>query len=185
MESHPLHARPSATREGIIAGLIGASAVAVWCLMLDSIAGRPFFTPAVLGAALFDLAGAGFGGRGLLTHVIAYTVVHVAAFVAVGLIAARAMATLDRRPSLWAGLLALFLVFELGFAAIMAVLSRSPLFGAIAWYQFGSANLLAAALMGRYLWRAHHPAFEERWLERTSEERHAGTAGPADVRRAG
>ena len=46
MESH------NPAREGAIAGIIGASVVALWFLMVDSIAGRPFFTPAVLGASL-------------------------------------------------------------------------------------------------------------------------------------
>ena len=46
----------------------------------------------------------------------------------------------------------------------VAVLSQSPLFGTIAWYQLGAANLLAAYSMGRYLWRAHHPAADERWV---------------------
>ena len=37
-------------REGFIAGLIGAGAVALWFLIVDTIAGRPFFTPAMLGS---------------------------------------------------------------------------------------------------------------------------------------
>src|SRR6266699_2506500 len=40
-------------REGFIAGLIGAAAVALWFLIVDVIAGRPFFTPAMLGSAVF------------------------------------------------------------------------------------------------------------------------------------
>jgi len=40
-------------REGFIAGLIGAGAVALWFLIVDVIAGRPFFTPAMLGSAVF------------------------------------------------------------------------------------------------------------------------------------
>jgi hypothetical protein len=158
MESH------NPVREGAIAGIIGASAVALWFLMVDSIAGRPFFTPAILGASLFDLLGGGFGGRGLVTHVAAYTVIHFAAFIVIGIAAAVLMNVLDRRPSLLIGFVGLFLVFEVCVLGAVAVLSRSPLFGTIAWYQLGAANLLAAFLMGRYLWRAHHPAVEERWV---------------------
>ena len=151
-------------REGFIAGLVGATAVALWFLIIDTLAGRPFFTPAVLGASLFDLLGAGFGGRGLVTHVAAYTVLHFAAFIAIGLTAAVLMNVLDRKPSWLVGFVALFVVFEICVVALLGLLSRSPLFGAIAWYQLGAANLLAAFLMGRYLWRAHHPAVEERWV---------------------
>jgi len=158
MESH------NPTREGTIAGIIGASSVALWFLMVDSIAGRPFFTPAILGASLFGLLGGGFGGRGLATHVAAYTVVHFAAFILIGIAAAMVMNALDRRPSLLVGFVALFLVFELCVIGAVALLSRSPLFGTIAWYQLGAANLLAAFFMGRYLWRAHHPAVDERWV---------------------
>ena len=158
MESH------NPAREGTIAGIIGASAVALWFLMVDSIAGRPLFTPAVLGASLFDLLGGGFGGRGLFTHVAAYTVIHFAAFILIGIGAAMLMNVLDRRPSLLVGLIGLFLVFELCVIGAVAVLSQSPLFGTIAWYQLGAANLLAAYSMGRYLWRAHHPAPDERWV---------------------
>ena len=158
MQSH------SPTREGTVAGIIGAASVALWFLMVDSIAGRPFFTPAVLGASLFDLLGGGFGGRGLSTHVAAYTVVHFAAFIAIGMVAAHLMNVLDRKPSWLVGFAALFFVFELCVFAFVGLLSRSPLFGNIAWYQLGAANLLAAFFMGRYLWRAHHPLVEERWL---------------------
>jgi len=154
----------SPLREGVTAGFIGAASVALWFLMIDSIAGRPFFTPAVLGASLFDLLGAGFGGRGLVTHVAAYTVLHFAAFIIIGLAAAVLMNVLDRKPSWLVGFITLFVVFEICVVALLGLLSRSPLFGAIAWYQLGAANLLAAFLMGRYLWRAHHPAVDERWV---------------------
>src|SRR5260370_34011477 len=40
-------------REGFIAGLIGAAAGALWFLVVDLIAGRPLFTPAMLGSAVF------------------------------------------------------------------------------------------------------------------------------------
>ena len=158
MESH------SPTREGTIAGVIGAASVALWFLMVDSIAGRPLFTPAILGASLFDLLGAGFGGRGLVTHVAVYTAIHFAVFIAIGIAAAGAMNALDRKPSRIVGFGALFFVFEVCVFAAVAVLSRSPLFGSIAWYQLGAANLLAAFCMGRFLWRAHHPAVDERWV---------------------
>src|SRR5947207_14917339 len=40
-------------QEGLIAGLIGAATIAVWFLILDSLSGRPLYTPTVLGSALF------------------------------------------------------------------------------------------------------------------------------------
>jgi hypothetical protein len=152
------------TREGVIAGILGATSVALWFLVVDSLNGRPLFTPAVLGASLFDLLGSGFGGRGLVVHVLVYTLVHYAAFMLVGVAAVQLLHAGERKPSMMLGFLALFIVFELGFYALTTVLARSPLFGEIAWYQFGAANLLAAGLMGFYLWRVHHPVEDLQWI---------------------
>jgi hypothetical protein len=35
-------------REGIITGFIGATAIAIWFLIVDTISGRPFYTPILL-----------------------------------------------------------------------------------------------------------------------------------------
>ena len=40
-------------QDGIIAGILGALAVALWFLIFDSARGRPFYTPSILGTALF------------------------------------------------------------------------------------------------------------------------------------
>ena len=165
--------RRNAMREGLIAGIIGATSVALWFLIIDVIAGRPFFTPAVLGASLFDMLGGGFGGRGLAIHVVVYTLVHYATFVLIGVLAALAFQAAERKPTALVGALLLFLVFELGIYVLTSVLARSPLFGSIAWYQFGAANLLAAGLMGLYLWRVHHPAEYYTWVHAVRGERAA------------
>jgi hypothetical protein len=39
--------------EGIVAGLLGAATIAIWFFIVDVIQGRPFYTPTVLGTALF------------------------------------------------------------------------------------------------------------------------------------
>jgi hypothetical protein len=150
--------------EGTIAGVIGATVVAAWFLIVDSIAGHALVTPAVLGASLFDVVGRG-GERPLLTNVAFYTVVHYAAFVVVGIVAANMVRVAARRPSLGMLFGVLFVVFELGFFAWTAVLAHSPVFRTIAWYQFGAANLLAALVMGRHIWHTYHPATSERWLQ--------------------
>lgn len=43
----------SANVEGIIAGLIGAAILALWFLMIDTLHGRPLYTPSMLGSAIF------------------------------------------------------------------------------------------------------------------------------------
>ena len=44
-------------REGILTGIIGATAVAVWFLIVDTINGHPLYTPRALGAAVFGVLG--------------------------------------------------------------------------------------------------------------------------------
>ena len=89
--------------EGMIAGTIGAAVVAVWFLMYDMAHGRPFTTPALLGAVLFQ----GLRDVGSLritpTLVLEYSLVHWAAFVLVGCTAAVLLAAADRIPGLVAG----------------------------------------------------------------------------------
>ena len=48
----------------------------------------------------------------------------------------------------------LFVAIELGFYGVVAMLQETVL-GNFAWYQILAGNLLAAALMGTYLWRSH------------------------------
>ena len=78
---------PAVYIEGITAGLVGASIIALWFLLIDTIAGRPFYTPAVLGAALFR-DGATLTGEGTVTPslelVLGFTWVHYLIFVLIG-----------------------------------------------------------------------------------------------------
>ncbi|MGQ0767245.1 MAG: hypothetical protein ACT4OZ_16475 [Gemmatimonadota bacterium] len=160
-------------REGLIAGILGAASVALWFFILDAFAGRPFFTPAVLGAALLGAIGGEFGGRGMATHVVIYTVFHFAAFVAVGLAAAWVLRVLEKRPSMVAGFVMLFAMLEIAFLAGTAVVAGSEVFGTYAWWQFGVANVIAAVLMGRYLWRATHPARGWNWERENDSHFHS------------
>ena len=156
-------------RDGVVAGLLGAASVAAWFFLQDLLAGRPFFTPAVLGAAGLQLFGGEFGGRGLVFHVALYTVLHVAFFIALGIAAAVATNSMEQKPSAVNGFLALFAILEIVYLAGVGFAAASELFGAYAWWQFGIANLIAALLMGRYIWHVHHPkAF---WQPRTLHEK--------------
>jgi hypothetical protein len=146
--------RQRVVREGVIAGLIGATAVAVWFLIVDSINGRPLYTPNRLGTALLDVFGPR-GMEGMATHVVLYTIVHVFAFILVGMLVSLVVHRAEREPSILALFLVLFVVVELAFYGLTAILSDSGLLGDFAWYQVGVANLIAAFLMGTYMWRLH------------------------------
>lgn len=149
--------------EGTIAGVLGAATVALWFLMVDAANGHPLFTPAVLGASLFDSLGLGADGS-LVANVTAYTLFHFATFIALGIAIAAVVRAADRKPSLGFLLFGIFVAFEAGFLALTWFMSRSPLYGEIAWWQFGIANLLAAAVMGRHIWRAYHPTAEDKLM---------------------
>lgn len=140
--------------EGFVAGLIGAGLVALWFLIVDVIAGRPFFTPAMLGSALFwgnlDPQAVNIS----YATVIGYTMVHVLAFLLVGGVAAALAAVVERFPTAAFLMVFLFAVFEVGFYIIVALVAQ-PLLGALAWVNVACGNLLAAVGMGFYLWSAH------------------------------
>jgi hypothetical protein len=140
--------------EGFVSGLIGASAVAVWFLIVDTVSGRPFFTPAMLGAAVFEGLRDPSAVLVAFPSVIMYTMLHVVAFLLVGVIAAMLVAEAEEFPSMLWPLLVLFVVFEFGFYILVATL-LTPLLAALAWVNVAIGNLLAAVGMGYFLWRVH------------------------------
>ncbi|MGH2668625.1 MAG: hypothetical protein ACREMF_00010 [Gemmatimonadales bacterium] len=143
-----------AATEGFWAGLIGAGGVALWFLLVDSINGQPFYTPALLGSALF----LGLRDPGLVqiaySTVIMYSMIHVIAFWLVGTIAAMLAALVDRVPTTLFLVVVFFAIFEVGFYILVATVAQS-LLGALAWTNVAIGNLLAAGGMGFYLYRAH------------------------------
>jgi hypothetical protein len=139
-------------REGVIAGVLGATAVAVWFFIVDLIGGRPLFTPNTLGEGLLSVFGRSPEPEAV--NIIAYTIFHYAAFTGVGIIAVILVHAGERLPSVLAGSMILFVAIELGFYGLVALLQETVL-GNFAWYQILAGNLLAAVLMGTYLWRSH------------------------------
>ncbi len=144
-------------REGVVAGIIGAATIAIWFLILDAIEGRPLYTPTVLGTALVQR------GRELtpfedlpvsLGMVLLYTVVHGLAFCVVGYIAAGMFAAAERNPPAIFGLLLLFIFFFCGFMTV-AFLFALPVLQALTISMIVAGNILAALVMGAYLWRRH------------------------------
>src|SRR5437879_8191442 len=119
-------------REGFIAGCIGAATVAVWFLIIDSINGHPFFTPAMLGSAVFW----GASGTGSVVmepaRIFGYTMIHVSAFVVVGCIASALAAEVEYAPSTLFLVVVGFCFFEVGFYTLVALLAK-PLLGYRAW----------------------------------------------------
>jgi putative oxidoreductase len=149
------------SREGFIAGILGATTVAVWFLIIDTVTGRPLYTPMLLGRALFSVLGptpVGDVARVIDSPtllVAGYTLFHYAAFIAMGTIGAAMLNAAQRNPGVLAGFLILFVAFEIGFHALVALLQETTPLGALAWYQVMLGNLLASAAMAVYFWQAH------------------------------
>ena len=146
--------------EGVVVGLLGAAAIALWFLIVDLIAGEPLFTPAMLGSVLFwgvrepsqvDIA---------VAPILAYTMVHVLSFVVVGLVAAAVAYQAERSPSTLFLAVVLFAVLGFGFFTVWTILGP-PILGALAWWSVAIGNGIAALGMGYAIWR-RHPRLRER-----------------------
>ena len=147
-------------REGAIAGLIGASAVALWFLVADALARQPFFTPGALGSILF--LGAQGPGDVVISAgtVIGYTLVHFAAFILVGTVMSGIVTQIERFPPLIFGLLLLLVVFQT-FIVVMVAMLGGWMADAVEWWVMLLGNVFASITMGGYLWRAHPVLREE------------------------
>jgi len=167
--------RHSGFREGLISGLIGAAAVALWFFAYDVIHDRPFFTPAALGSALF------LGARGeqevqvTAGIIMGYTILHIAAFLLVGMVAVRLVHAAERFPPVLLGIILLFVTFEVFFFGLIQI-AASWLLDALSGWTILAANLVAAIGMGVYLVRQHpavphefnRPLEDEDYVERAS-----------------
>ncbi len=146
----------SLVQEGMLAGLIGAATVALWFLIVDALAGRPLYTPTVLGSALFR-RGAGPPLAEILPDlemVGMFTWVHALVFLAIGGAVARLLGYIEGHPNIGFGILMLFVFCEFGFIAA-AMLFAEPVLHALAWPAVLVANTLAATTMGGYFWLRH------------------------------
>jgi hypothetical protein len=148
-------------QQGIVAGVLGAATVAIWFFLVDIFRGQPFYTPNVLGTALFR------GGEGLnqpqnlpisLEMVLVYTWVHGLVFCAIGGLAAKLLDLAERNVNAGFGILLLFVIFEFGFVGAALVFAE-PILRALAWPSVLVGNLMAAAVMAAYFWR-HHPSMK-------------------------
>ena len=164
--------------------MLGATAVALWFFIVDLILGRPFYTPLGLGRGLISVLGAGHHDSSVAV-VIAYTAFHYAAFIGVALLAAVIVHWGHRVPGVLAGAFVLFVAIEIGFYAYSSILAGSRFFGTLSWMQVTIGNVIAAIVMGVYLWRTHPLLGHELDLALKGEDDVPGTVNPTDGVRAG
>jgi len=144
--------------DGLLAGLVGGLVIAAWFLAYDTLVmGRPFYTPTVLGAALFR-SGVGLEAPATIAPsldlVLPFTWIHLSVFCIIGATASYLLTIAERNANYGFGVLLLFVVFEFGFVLLCQVVAESVL-DALAWPAVLIGNLLAASAMAAVLWRRH------------------------------
>lgn len=135
-------------KEGLVAGLIGAAAVALWFLVLDFGTGEPLRTPLLLGTRLFG------DGQPPMVTVALYSVAHGLAFSIFGVVAALLINGAESQPLLVLGLAILFTAFEVFFFAAIVIAAKWMLDELTGWAIF-LGNVLAATAMLWYFFTQH------------------------------
>ena len=147
-------------REGIVAGILGAAAVAIWFLILDVARGEPLRTPTLLGSAVLKSADP-------TDAVLGYTVLHGIAFIAFGLVASFMVAAAERQPMFAFPLVILFTAFEVFFFGATVIAASWVLDELSGWAIF-VGNVVAAVVMLLFFFRRHRDLahrLNEAWLE--------------------
>jgi hypothetical protein len=145
---------------GILAGILGATLVALWFLILDIVSrGVPFFTPSLLGSIIF--AGksvnevTGLSGAA----VFAYSGLHGILFLLAGTVLAWMFMQFERNPDLGLVLLLLFVTFEAIVWGIGITLIPA-LAGVVGTWAILVANVSSAIAMFAFLLRRYPLAME-------------------------
>jgi len=141
--------------EGLFTGLIGyATAIAV-VGTVDLASGRSvFYTPALFGATMFYGLDDPYGLVVTPGPVLAYNMVHLLAFLVLGLAAAWCARLAERHPS--AQYLVLVVLLFVAFHVYAALLFfAQPLLGAAGWWKLGLGSVAAAITMGMFLLARH------------------------------
>ena len=154
-------------REGVVAGTLGGAVVALWYLLCDTIGGRPFHTPALLGAIFFNGLRGHDVGAAALAPVLSFTLLHFAAFIAFGLASALVIAAAEREPLLVLGALMVYGCYEVSFLSFVAVLDASAL-GAIGLWKIAAANAITLVTVFGYF-QYRHPQLLRRFAERWND----------------
>lgn len=157
----------SVVHEGVVAGTLSGAVVALWYLLCDTVGGRPFHTPALLGVIFFDGLHGHDIGAVTLVAVLKFTALHFAAFIAFGLATALVIAAAEGEPLLILGALMVYACYEVSFLAFVTVLDASAL-GSIGLLKIAAANAITLAAVFGYF-QYQHPQLLARFVDRWAE----------------
>ncbi|HIM02339.1 MAG TPA: hypothetical protein EYG46_15265 [Myxococcales bacterium] len=141
--------------ESLYAGVFGGSAVALLFLLVDTMDGRPLYTPTLLGSVLFF----GIDPKDVtvrLDAVALFSVLHITVFTLLGALISlvvRKVELQSRHPALL--LLLLFAVIEATFF-VVAPLAMPGVIQSLGIARVGVANLMAAAALTAFFVITHH-----------------------------
>ena len=146
----------SPAREGVLVGLLGGGAVALWWVIVDLLQGTPFATPNAFGQLFVE------GNRPLAQgeldagSIVAFLAAHFAMFAVLGIVLIRlvhlASERWELRMGLWLGIVltAAWLAFH---AYALAIYTRH----ALPWWATAVGALLGVGTMLALAW-TRHPA---------------------------
>jgi len=177
------HSRSRIIVDGAMAGIIGGIVVAVWFLIFDMIRGHPFETPALLAATLLHGLHDPLLHRSMALLTLEYSILHFAAFIAVGIIGGLLLEAAESEHSLLFSLLIFFVGFEAFFIAVALFLGPNVM-AALTWWGIIVGNLLATgAMLSFFLLR--HPRLAKNllggWIPVVREGVTAGVIGAVSV----
>lgn len=118
----------SVSRQGLILGLITATTTWLWVATVDAVSGQPFHTFGVLGG------------------IVGFTVVHYLLNIAYGVAVIGMARGAARTPSLVIGAIFGFIVLEIAFGMLSAILSQTAL-GNRSWLVILGGSLIGASVM--------------------------------------
>jgi hypothetical protein len=131
---------------GLVAGVLAATVMAFWFLVIDASLGAPFRTPGLLAGSLVGVDG--FETRpGLIAL---YTLIHYAAFMVVGVLVAWTLMKMEVSPGILLGLLVGFILFDIVFYASVYV-TGIDVVAELGWVEVLVGNLLAGMTIMAYL----------------------------------
>lgn len=137
---------------GLTTGLVGAVSVALWFLLLDLRSAHPFSTPAALGSAILLNAQGPADVRLNAGVILAYSFLHVAVFVLVGIVFAWLAGRAQRGRDFWLRVAVVLVLVEGLFYGtvvplagwVLEMLGVAPILG---------ANVLAVIVMSIWIWQ--------------------------------
>ncbi len=177
------HSRSRIIVDGAVAGIIGGVVVAIWFLIFDMIRGHPFETPTLLAATLLHGVHDTHLHHSMIRLTFEYSILHFAAFIAVGIIGGLLLEAAETEQSLIFSLLIFFVGFEAFFIAVALFLGPNVM-AALTWWGIIVGNLLATGAMLTYF-LMRHPSLATNllggWIAIVREGVTAGVIGAVTV----